>query len=124
MTRTSRSTKLNDKSNTSNVNKLDIIKKIMINFKEENRGNLRLPINFFHTEEFISSYVCILNKKSNQYNFIQTKNITLYKDKKNNIFILVNRNKHWEDTIVYEDNINDALIVYSLKYLQNHNCII
>lgn len=82
MTRTSRSTKLNDKSNTSNVNKLDIIKKIMINFKEENRGNLRLPINFFHTEEFISSYVCILNKKSNQYHFIQTKNITLYKDKK------------------------------------------
>jgi hypothetical protein len=124
MTRPSKSTRLNDKLNISDVNKLDIIKKIMINFKEENRGNLRLPINFFHTEEFISSYVCILNRKLNQCHFIQTKNITLYKDKKNNIFILVNRNKHWEDTIVYEDKIDDALMVYSLKYLQNHNCAI
>jgi hypothetical protein len=124
MTRPAKSTRLNDKLNIYDVNKLDIIKKIMINFKEEKRGNLRLPINFFQTEEFISNYIYIFNKKSNQNHFIQSKNITLYKDKKKNIFILVNRNEHWEDTIVYEDKINDALMVYSLKYLQNHNCII
>jgi hypothetical protein len=124
MTRPAKSTRVNNKLNTSDVNKLDIIKKIMINFKEEKRGNLRLPINFFQTEEFISNYIYIFNKKSNQHHFIQSKNITLYKDKKKNIFILVNRNEHWEDTIVYEDKINDALMVYSLKYLQNHNCII
>ena len=116
-------TKINktcSKSNISSVNKLDNAKKILLKFNEKLRGKLRLPINFFYTDEFISNYICILNKTTRYHHFIETKNITFYKDKNNNIFILINRSGRWEDTILYKDIIDDSLLTYSLIFMKNH----
>lgn len=108
------------KSNVSSVNKLHYAKKILLKFNEKLRGNLRLPINFFYTNEFISNYISILNKTTRFHHFIETKNITFYKDKNNTIFILINRYGRWEDTILYKNIIDDSLLVKSLIFMKNH----